>query len=95
MGELDRSYLFRLRERGGLQSYPSRTKDPDVADFSTGSVGLGVVAPLFAAMTRRDIDHHFTPSPKSRFISSSATPNSTKATSGRPSPTPPCKDWET
>ncbi len=67
-GELDRSYLFRLRERGGLQSYPSRTKDPDVADFSTGSVGLGVVAPLFAAMTRRYIDHHFDHSPDARFI---------------------------
>jgi pyruvate dehydrogenase E1 component len=68
-GELDRSYLFRLRERGGLQSYPSRTKDPDVADFSTGSVGLGVVAPLFAAMTRRYIDAHFEESPRARFIS--------------------------
>ncbi|MFZ4811173.1 MAG: transketolase-like TK C-terminal-containing protein [Ilumatobacteraceae bacterium] len=67
-GELDRSYLFRLRERGGLQSYPSRTKDPDVADFSTGSVGLGVVAPLFAAMTRRYIDAHFEQSPDARFI---------------------------
>ena len=67
-GELDRSYLFRLRERGGLQSYPSRTKDPDVADFSTGSVGLGVVAPLFAAMTRRYIDAHFEQSPRARFI---------------------------
>ena len=67
-GELDRSYLFRLRERGGLQSYPSRTKDPDVNDFSTGSVGLGVVAPLFAAMTRRYIDAHFDSSPEARFI---------------------------
>lgn len=68
MGELDRSYLFRLREKGGLQSYPSRTKDPDVADFSTGSVGLGVVAPLFAAMTRRYTDAHFGVSPHARFI---------------------------
>ena len=68
MGDLDRSYLTRLRERGGLQSYPSRTKDPDVADFSTGSVGLGVVAPLFAAMTRRYIDAHFEASPSARFI---------------------------
>ena len=67
-GELDRSYLFRLRQRGGLQSYPSRTKDPDVADFSTGSVGLGVVAPLFAAMTRRYIDAHFAKAPDARFI---------------------------
>ena len=69
-GELDRSYLTRLRELGGLQAYPSRTKDPDVADFSTGSVGLGVVAPLFAAAARRYIESHFGPSPNvgSRFI---------------------------
>ncbi|CAN5626132.1 1-deoxy-D-xylulose-5-phosphate synthase N-terminal domain-containing protein [soil metagenome] len=57
-GELDRSYLTRLRQLGGLQAYPSRTKDPDVADFSTGSVGLGVVAPLFAAAARRYIESH-------------------------------------
>src|SRR5690606_1242545 len=68
-GELDRSYLTRLRERGGLQSYPSRTKDPDVADFSTGSVGLGVVAPLFAAMTRRYIESHGVAGEPARFIS--------------------------
>jgi pyruvate dehydrogenase E1 component len=67
-GDLDRSYLTRLREFGGLQSYPSRTKDPDVADFSTGSVGLGVVAPLFAAMTRRYIEAHFGAMSPSRFI---------------------------
>ena len=58
-GELDRSYLTTLREFGGLQAYPSRTKDPDVSDFSTGSVGLGAVAPLFSAATRRYIDDHF------------------------------------
>jgi len=58
-GELDQSYLTRLREFGGLQAYPSRTKDPDVADFSTGSVGLGAVAPLFAAMARRYIEAQF------------------------------------
>jgi pyruvate dehydrogenase E1 component len=57
-GELDRSYLTRLRRRGGLQAYPSRTKDPDVADYSTGSVGLGAVAPLFGAAARRYLDHH-------------------------------------
>ena len=60
-GELDRSYLTRLRDLGGLQAYPSRTKDPDVADFSTGSVGLGAVAPLFASMARRYIDAHTAP----------------------------------
>src|SRR6478752_4128338 len=71
-GELDRSYLTRLRSLGGLQSYPSRTKDPDVADFSTGSVGLGVVAPLFAAGARRYLDAHFPTGddspPPARFI---------------------------
>jgi pyruvate dehydrogenase E1 component len=65
-GELDRSYLTRLRALGGLQSYPSRTKDPDVADFSTGSVGLGVVAPLFAAAARRYVEAHSGPRADSR-----------------------------
>src|SRR5690625_687848 len=50
LGNLDREYLTTLREFGGLQSYPSRTKDPDPIDFSTGSVGLGAVAPVFAAL---------------------------------------------
>src|SRR4249920_2488244 len=67
-GELDGSYLRTLREFGGLQAYPSRTKDPDVADFSTGSVGLGAVAPLFAAAVRRYVDAHFGARPRSRFI---------------------------
>src|ERR1700689_4771999 len=52
LGRLDRSYLTTLRAFGGLQSYPSRTKDPDGVDFSTGSVGLGAAAPLFAAAPR-------------------------------------------
>lgn len=67
-GELDRSYLTTLRQRGGLQAYPSRTKDPDVADFSTGSVGLGAVAPLFSALTRRYVDSHFGAHDDARFI---------------------------
>ena len=68
-GELDRSYLTTLRQRGGLQAYPSRTKDPDVADFSTGSVGLGAVAPLFSALSRRYAESHFGDQPPARFIS--------------------------
>ncbi len=68
LGNLDRSYLTRLREAGGLQSYPSRTKDPDPVDFSTGSVGLGAAAPLFAAVTRRYVDAHFGPRPATRFV---------------------------
>ena len=68
LGNLDKKYLTQLRTAGGLQSYPSRTKDPDTVDFSTGSVGLGAVAPLFAAATRRYIDAHFGPRPHSRFV---------------------------
>jgi pyruvate dehydrogenase E1 component len=68
LGDLDRSYLTTLRARGGLQSYPSRTKDPDQVDFSTGSVGLGPAAPLFGAVTRRYVDAHFGERPHSRFI---------------------------
>ena len=36
----------------GAQSYPSRTKDVDDVDFSTGSVGLGVAQTLFASLTQ-------------------------------------------
>ena len=68
LGNLDRSYLTMLRAFGGLQSYPSRTKDPDTVDFSTGSVGLGAAAPLFAAVTRRYVDAHFGVRPRSRFV---------------------------
>lgn len=68
LGRLDRSYLTTLRSRGGLQSYPSRTKDPDDVDFSTGSVGLGAAAPLFAALVRRYVDAHFGERPRSRFV---------------------------
>ena len=50
LGNLDPSYLTMMRQFHGLQAYPSRTKDPDDVDFSTGSVGLGPVAPNFAAL---------------------------------------------
>ena len=53
LGRLPRPYMTQLRAYGGLQPYPSRTKDPDAVDFSTGSVGLGAVAPAFAAAVRR------------------------------------------
>lgn len=69
LGRLDRRYLTELRAFGGLQSYPSRTKDPDPVDFSTGSVGLGAVAPLFAAVTARYLHHHFGTPDDGRFIS--------------------------
>jgi len=43
LGELDESYLPTLRAFAGLQSYPSRVKDPDPVDYSTGSVGIGAI----------------------------------------------------
>jgi pyruvate dehydrogenase E1 component len=53
LGELDAKYLTTLREFGGLQSYPSRSKDPDPVDYSTGSVGIGATAPVWGAIARR------------------------------------------
>ncbi|MCX5536814.1 pyruvate dehydrogenase [Streptomyces sp. NBC_00006] len=59
LGELDEEQLTTLRSFGGLQSYPSRTKDPDPVDYSTGSVGIGATAPLWGAIARRYVDGHF------------------------------------
>ena len=44
--------LQRFRGLGGAQSYPSRTKDTDDVDFSTGSVGLGVAQTLFSSLVQ-------------------------------------------
>ncbi|NTU80526.1 MAG: pyruvate dehydrogenase [Chloroflexales bacterium] len=68
LGKLPRSYLTTLRAYGGLQSYPSRTKDPDAVDFSTGSVGLGAVAPAFAALAGRYAAAHFGAPDTRRFV---------------------------
>ncbi|GAB2986337.1 pyruvate dehydrogenase [Amycolatopsis acidiphila] len=57
LGELDESYLTTLREFGGLQSYPSRAKDPDPVDYSTGSVGIGATAPIWGAVARRYVEN--------------------------------------
>ncbi|MEA2443734.1 MAG: pyruvate dehydrogenase component, partial [Thermoleophilales bacterium] len=59
LGQLDPKYLTTLREFGGLQSYPSRLKDPVPADFSTGSVGIGATAPVWSAIAHRYVAGHF------------------------------------
>jgi pyruvate dehydrogenase E1 component len=56
LGRLDQKHLTTLREFGGLQSYPSRSKDPDPVDYSTGSVGIGGTAPIWGAITRRYVN---------------------------------------
>ncbi|MEL7260666.1 MAG: transketolase [Pseudomonadota bacterium] len=52
MGNQTREKLENFRGYGGVQSYPSRTKDVDDVDFSTGSVGLGVAITAFASMVQ-------------------------------------------
>src|ERR1035437_8715304 len=59
LGRLDESYLTELRAFGGLQSYPSRAKDPDPVDFSTGSVGIGATATIWSALAHRYVAGHF------------------------------------
>src|SRR5437773_2508360 len=58
LGRLDARYLTELRAFGGLQSYPSRRKDPDPVDYSTGSVGLGATAPVWGALAHRYLAGH-------------------------------------
>lgn len=71
LGGIPEHQLRRLREFGGLQSYPSRTKDPPLVDFSTGSMGLGSAAPVFAALTQKYAEAHFGTTTAKRFITMS------------------------
>ena len=52
LGRQTRDKLERFRALDGAQSYPSRTKDTDDVDFSTGSVGLGAAHTIFSALVR-------------------------------------------
>lgn len=52
MGNLSREPMEKFRGYGGVQSYPSRTKDADDVDFSTGSVGLGVGITALASLVQ-------------------------------------------
>src|SRR5919205_3014106 len=52
LGRQTRENLEAFRALGGAQAYPSRTKDADDVDFSTGSVGLGVAMTSFASLVR-------------------------------------------
>jgi pyruvate dehydrogenase E1 component len=68
LGRLERRFLPTLRSFEGLQAYPSRTKDPFTVDFSTGSVGFGAVAPLFAALAHTYAVRHFGTVTSRRFF---------------------------
>jgi len=52
MGRQTLEKMAAFRGFGGVQSYPSRTKDVDDVDFSTGSVGLGVAITSFASLVQ-------------------------------------------
>ena len=57
-GRQTRDKLENFRGYKGAQSYPSRTKDTDDVDFSTGSVGLGVAQTLFASLVQDYVKAH-------------------------------------
>ena len=52
LGRESRERLERFRGFDGAQAYPSRTRDDDDVDFSTGSVGLGAAQTVFAALAQ-------------------------------------------
>jgi len=58
LGHQTRERLQAFRGYKGAQSYPSRTKDSDDVDFSTGSVGLGVAQTLFSSLTQDYVRAH-------------------------------------
>src|SRR5262245_60221445 len=67
-GRLEQSDLTALREYGGLQAYPSRRKNPQIVDLSTGSMGLGSVMAAFGALASRYLADHGGESYPRRFI---------------------------
>ncbi|MDX2224175.1 MAG: transketolase [Rhodospirillaceae bacterium] len=57
-GNQTRERMINFRGFGGVQPYPSRTKDKADVDFSTGSVGLGVAETLFASLVQDYLAAH-------------------------------------
>jgi pyruvate dehydrogenase E1 component len=58
LGKQTREKLANFRGYKGAQSYPSRSKDIDDVDFSTGSVGLGVAQTLFSSLVQDYVRAH-------------------------------------
>ena len=58
LGKQTQERLEAFRGYKGAQSYPSRTKDADDVDFSTGSVGLGVAQTLFSSLVQDYVRAH-------------------------------------
>lgn len=68
MGRMSLEKLKKFRGYGGVQSYPSRTKDVDDVDFSTGSVGLGAAIPLFTSLVQDWLEGHGRQAPLGRMV---------------------------
>jgi pyruvate dehydrogenase E1 component len=70
LGSQTREQLETFRAFGGMQSYPSRTKDKIPVDFSTGSVGLGVAITAFASLVQDYLVAHqlMAPAQMGRFV---------------------------
>ena len=68
LGRLTADDLRELRTFGRLQAYPSRRKNPEIVDLSTGSMGLGAVQATFGAFAARYLADHGTPCGPERFI---------------------------
>jgi pyruvate dehydrogenase E1 component len=70
LGRQTQEKLELFRGFTGAQSYPSRTKDTDDVDFSTGSVGLGVAQTLFSSLAQDYVRAHgwATDMPEGRMI---------------------------
>ena len=56
MGRQEVENLQKFRSFGGIQPYPSRTKDLPEVDISTGSVGLGASLTSFTALTEKFLE---------------------------------------
>ena len=67
-GRLTAEALRELRTFGGLQAYPSRRKNADIVDLSTGSMGLGAVQATFGALAARYVVDHFGGERRGRVI---------------------------
>src|SRR5262245_29668862 len=57
-GRLTVEQLRSLRSLGGLQAYPSRRKNPEIIDLSTGSMGLGAASAAFGALAAKYVSQH-------------------------------------
>lgn len=67
-GRLPIERLRELRSFEGLQAYPSRRKNPEIVDLSTGSMGLGAVQASFGVLARRYLMDHGAPGGPARIV---------------------------